>query len=143
MLRMVKTAAERDFDSAITLIREYLAPDRSGTPWSGRGNPYYETDFIRRRTKRCFLPYLRRREVSEALDISMDALRNWEMNGLLSVKRKANGYRIYTGEDLQRLKIIRALRCTNYSLEAILRMLGELSQDPEADIRKALDTPSG
>ena len=25
MIRMVKTAAERDFDSAITLIREYLA----------------------------------------------------------------------------------------------------------------------
>ncbi len=53
MIRMVKTAAERDFDSAITLIREYPS-DRSGTPWSGRGNPYYETDFIRHRTKRCF-----------------------------------------------------------------------------------------
>ena len=142
MIRMVKTAAERDFDSAITLIREYLAQidqERHGAEeairitrqiLSGAG----QSD--------AFLPSLRRREVSEALDISMDALRNWEMNGLLSVKRKANGYRIYTGEDLQRLKIIRALRCANYSLEAILRMLGELSQDPEADIRKALDTPS-
>lgn len=71
----------------------------------------------------------------------MDALRNWEMNGLLAVKRKENGYRIYTGEDIQRLKIIRALRCANYSLEAILRLLQQRSNDPPADIRTALNTP--
>lgn len=35
---------------------------------------------------------LKRKEVSKALDISMDTLRNWEMNGLLTVKRKENGY---------------------------------------------------
>ena len=31
---------------------------------------------------------LKRKDVSELLDISMDTLRNWEMNGLLTVKRK-------------------------------------------------------
>ena len=46
---------------------------------------------------------MRRREVSEYLDISMDTLRNWELNGLLRVKRKQNGYRVYTGEDIDRL----------------------------------------
>ena len=43
-----------------------------------------------------------RKEVSEYLGISMDALRNWEMNGLLTVKRKENGYRIYTDDDIKR-----------------------------------------
>ena len=62
-------------------------------------------------------------------------------NGLLSVKRKQNGYRIYTDEDIKRLKIIRSLRCANYSLEAILRMIQQLSQNPNVDIRKALNTP--
>lgn len=71
----------------------------------------------------------------------MDTLRNWEMNGLLSVKRKQNGYRIYTDEDIKRLKIIRSLRCANYSLEAILRMIQQSSQNPNVDIRKALNTP--
>ena len=33
----------------------------------------------------------------------MDSLRNWEMNGLLTVKRKQNGYRVYTNENIQRL----------------------------------------
>jgi DNA-binding transcriptional MerR regulator len=71
----------------------------------------------------------------------MDTLRNWEMNGLLAIKRKQNGYRVYTDEDIKRLKIIRSLRCAGYSLEAILRMLQQLSKNPGTDIRKALNTP--
>lgn len=70
-----------------------------------------------------------------------DTLRNWEMNGLLTVKRKNNGYRVYTDEDIQRLKIIRSLRCANYSLEAIRRLLQQLSKNPNIDIRVALNTP--
>ncbi|MFR6327682.1 MAG: MerR family transcriptional regulator [Eisenbergiella sp.] len=84
---------------------------------------------------------MKRREVSEYLDISMDTLRNWEMNGLLKVRRRQNGYRIYTGEDINRLKVIRSLRCANYSLEAILRMLTELSSDPRTNLEKALNIP--
>ena len=63
------------------------------------------------------------------------------MNGLLTVKRKENGFRVYTDEDIKRLKIIRSLRCAKYSLEAILRMLGQLSKNPDVDIRAALNTP--
>ena len=84
---------------------------------------------------------LTRKEASEALGISMDALRNWERNGLLTVKRKNNGYRVYTDEDIRRLKIIRSLRCANYSLEAILRLLRQLSQNPDTDVRATLNTP--
>ena len=83
----------------------------------------------------------KRKEVSDHLNISMDALRNWEMNGLLTVKRKQNGYRIYTEDDVRRLKIIRSLRCANYSLEAILRMLNQMSENPNVDIKRVLDTP--
>lgn len=63
------------------------------------------------------------------------------MNGLLAVKRKNNGYRVYTDGDIQRLKIIRSLRCANYSLEAILRLLQQLSKNPDTDIRIVLNTP--
>ncbi len=85
--------------------------------------------------------HMKRKDVSELLDISMDTLRNWEMNGLLTVKRKDNGYRVYTNEDIHRLKIIRSLRCANYSLEAILRLLQQLSQNPDTNIRDTLNTP--
>ncbi|WP_308531220.1 MerR family transcriptional regulator [uncultured Paenibacillus sp.] len=82
-----------------------------------------------------------RKETADALHISIDALRNWEMNGLLTIKRKQNGYRIYTEEDIRRLKIIRSLRMANYSLSAILRMLNAFSRSPEANLRQIIDTP--
>jgi DNA-binding transcriptional MerR regulator len=85
--------------------------------------------------------FLKRKEVSEHLDISMDTLRNWERNGLIQIKRKQNGYRAYTGADIERLKMIRTLRLANYSLEAILRMLNALGQDPQADMKQVLNTP--
>ncbi len=82
-----------------------------------------------------------RKEAADDLQVTIDTLRNWELNGLLRVKRRQNGYRVYTCEDIRRLKIIRALRCANYSLAAILRMLSALSCDPGADIRQVIDTP--
>lgn len=85
--------------------------------------------------------FFSRQEAADHLQISIDTLRNWELNGLLTVKRRRNGYRVYTSEDLRRLKIIRSLRCANYSLAAILRMLCALSGDPQADIRRVIDTP--
>lgn len=86
--------------------------------------------------------YLTRKEVADLLHVTMDTLRNWELNGLFTIKRSSNGYRIYGQEDLQRLKIIRSLRCANYSLSAILRMLLALSADPAVNIREAIDTPN-
>lgn len=82
-----------------------------------------------------------RKEAADFLHVTIDTLRNWELNGLFTIKRKKNGYRVYTGSDLQRLKIIRSLRCANYSLASILRMLSALSADPAADIREVIDTP--
>lgn len=86
--------------------------------------------------------YLKRKEASQLLEITMDTLRNWEMNGLLKVKRATNGYRVYTQSDINRLKIIRVLRCANYSLAAILRMLNKIDLDSHTDIQDALNTPN-
>lgn len=84
---------------------------------------------------------LTRKATAEALQVTIDTLRNWELNGLITVKRKQNRYRIYDNEDIQRLKIIRTLRCANYSLASILRMLGALSQNSAADLRATINTP--
>lgn len=84
---------------------------------------------------------LTRKETAKVLQITIDTLRNWELNGLITVKRHQNGYRIYSPSDLQRLKIIRSLRCANYSLSAILRMLQALSINPKLDLREVINTP--
>ena len=136
---MIKTSATKDFDTALSLTKEYLSQIRQE-----RANAEEAIKIVKQILSGATeenTHFLKQKEVSNYLDISMDTLRNWEMNGLLSVKRKQNGYRIYTDEDLKRLKIIRSLRCANYSLEAILRMIQQSSQNPNVDIRKALNTP--
>ena len=77
----------------------------------------------------------------DILGVTIDTLRNWELNGLFTIKRTENRYRVYTEEDMLRLKIIRSLRCANYSLSAILRMLQALSDDPQTNIQIAINTP--
>ncbi|MBT9775415.1 MerR family transcriptional regulator [Clostridium sp. MCC353] len=82
-----------------------------------------------------------RKEAADLLHVTIDTLRNWELNGLFTAKRQKNGYRIYTEDDMQRLKIIRSLRCANYSLASILRMLKAVSADPDTNIREIINTP--
>lgn len=136
---MIKTCAKCDFDGAIRQTEEYLVQlekERASAEEAIR----IAQDMLHgeiQENQQC----MKRKEVSGYLDISVDALRNWEMNGLLTIKRKQNGYRIYTDADIRQLKIIRVLRCANYSLEAIRRMMQQLSENPNADIRELLDTP--
>ena len=138
-ITIVRVLAKQDFDGVIELTKQYIksikkeidnaneAVDIAGKLINGLN---YKKDFN-----------LKRKEVSDLLGISMDTLRNWEMNGLVNIKRKQNGYRVYTYEDIQRLKIIRSLKCGNYSLSAILRMLNKLSDHNEADINEVLNSP--
>lgn len=82
---------------------------------------------------------LKRKEAALELGISIDVLRNWEANGLLSVKRAENGYRMYATEDMDRLRIVRALRCANYSIASILRLMRALDEGGRTDVRGLLD----
>ncbi len=135
----VKAAARCEFDNAIKLTLEYIEQIKKE-----RINAEEAIDIVREilfgAIKENEL-FMKRKEVSQYLNITMDALRNWEMNGLLKVKRMHNGYRVYSEDDIRRLKIIRSLRCANYSLEAILRMLNQLSKNPDTNIKKALNVP--
>jgi len=45
------------------------------------------------------------------------------------------------GQEIQKLRIIRSLKCANYSLSAILRMMNALSDNRCVDIHKVLNTP--
>lgn len=138
-LNIIKASASGNFDEAIMLTDEYVEQLRQE-----KDNAEEAIDIVKNLLSvddKSHEILLTRKEVSNYLNISMDTLRNWELNGLLTVKRRSNGYRVYTYEDLRRLKIIRALRCANYSLSAILRMLNVVSYNPEIDIRDIIDMP--
>ena len=87
------------------------------------------------------LLWLTRQQMAQKLDISVETLRNWERNGLLTVKHWEQGRRMYDGHDWNRLRLIRTLRLANYSLTAILRLLQEPSPS-SVGFRQIVNTPA-
>lgn len=82
-------------------------------------------------------------QAARLLDVSIDKLRDWERNGLLTVPRhRHNRYRQYYVPQLARLRVIRLLRQAGYSTMAILRMLNRLDRGAVSDLRYALNTPT-
>lgn len=82
------------------------------------------------------------KDVAALLDVSADALRNWERNGLIEVPRDPhNGYRRYGAPEIGRLRVIRMLGRAGYGQMAILRMLLALDKGHTTALREALDAP--
>ena len=139
IVAVVKLSAAYRFDEAIELAEEYIRIAQQ------------ETENARDAVKLCEILFCQpmpegivytRAQAAKLLDLTIDTIRHWEMNGLLTVKRRQNGYRVYDSNDINRLKIIRALRCANYSLSAILRMLNQYDNGmDENHILEILNTP--
>lgn len=140
IIHIIKLSAECEFQKAMVATRDYIRRVQVERENAEEALVITKSLLCGIHGETETLPHTRK-QAAEYLSVTMDTLRNWELNGLFSVKRRQNGYRVYTGEDLQMLKIIRSLRCANYSLAAILRMLGAASKNSEIDIRKVLDTP--
>lgn len=82
-------------------------------------------------------------QVARLLGVSIDVLRNWDRNGLITVPRHAdNQYRSYGPAEISRLRVIRMLSRAGYSQMAILRMLIQLDRGITTNLRHSLDTPA-
>lgn len=139
IVNVVKLSALYRFEEAIESVYEYIRTAEQ------------EIENAKEAAKICEILYqppktedvlYKRAQAAKELGLTIDTIRNWEMNGLLTVKRKLNGYRVYDSNDINRLKIIRSLRCANYSLSAILRMLKKYDNGMKKnDILNILNTP--
>ncbi|MBI5548900.1 MAG: MerR family transcriptional regulator [Deltaproteobacteria bacterium] len=85
---------------------------------------------------------LHRREAARRLDVTVDALRSWERNGLVRVAKDSLGYCLYRAEALHRGAIVRSLRTAGYSITAILRMFREYERGNLRGLKRALDVPA-
>lgn len=135
-IEIITTSAKMDYDKSLMLVKDYI--NQLDMEINNAEEAITITKKLLNQDYELNGKVLKRKEVSALLHISIDTLRNWEMNGLIKIKRKENGYRIYNDEDIRKLKIIRTLRCANYSLSSILRMLNELSVDPDVDIKEVI-----
>lgn len=66
-------------------------------------------------------------EICDLYDIGPDSMRYYERMGLINPKRRQNGYRIYTLEEISRLNIIKDLRKLGFSVRQIKEYLEERS----------------
>lgn len=68
-------------------------------------------------------------DVAKILDVSPSTVRMWENVGLILPERTIGGRRVYTPEQVERLKCVHRLREENkLNLEAILQMLGTVTE---------------
>lgn len=140
IVNAVKLSALYRFDEAIELTREYIriAEQEAENAKEAAGI----CEILYQQRPEAYDAVYNRAQAAKKLGLTIDTIRNWEMNGLLTVKRKQNGYRVYDSNDINRLKIIRSLRCANYSLSAILRMLKKYDNGMDKNnILNILNTP--
>lgn len=86
--------------------------------------------------------WLTPREAAQAVCASPGQIRNWERNHLIDTPRDpVSGYRIYSPQEIGRLRVIRSLLLAGYSMAAILRMTTALDRGKKTGLRKLLNTP--
>ena len=82
------------------------------------------------------------KQVAKMLGVVSATIRNWEKSGLITVRRSASNYRIFTLDDIELLKKIREYsvdkhmaRIANVSLEALGKEIfsASLADDKPAD----------
>ena len=138
-VEIVKLCAELNLDKSLEAADEYVCMiDRE------IANAKAAIAAVEKRMKNAFATeniVLKRREAANLLNITSETLRTWERCGLLKVHRRENGYRVYHVADMERLNMIRTLRCANYSLSAILRLLNGLDRNEVSSIETVLNSP--
>lgn len=139
VINIIKISAKGEYDKALELAKEHLESIRKEEINAEEAINIVENNILKEHLKNT--KTYTRKEIADYLELTIDTLRNWELNGLLRIKRKENGYRIYNEEDIKKIKIIRALRCCNFSLSSILRLLQDLEKDINVDIKCTINTP--
>lgn len=139
LIDIIKISAQGKYDKALLLSKKHLKKIELEENNAEEAIDIVKKNILKKQTTNS--KTYTRKQLSDYLGLSIDTLRNWELNGLLKIKRKENGYRIYNEEDIKKIKIIRALRCNNFSLSSILRLLKELEKNTNIDIKRVIDTP--
>ncbi len=139
MICIIKHVGKKEFDMALALIDEYglqIHQERNNAKEAIKNvNSILNGELCD------FDILLTRNEAAKHVGVTIDSLRSWEVNGLFNVKRKSNGYRVYSCDDIRKIQIINTLRKANYSLASILRMFNSLSLDSNLNIENALNNP--
>lgn len=141
LIELVKSTARGDLGMAMELAYQYLARVRME-----RTSAEAALEFLERwaagHQMDSSSQNMHIRQAARHLNITVDMLRNWERNGLIAIPRDPeNGYRLYGPAEFGRLRVIRILVQSGYSLMAILRMLARFDKGERTNLRESLNLP--
>ena len=142
LIELVKNAARDDFGTALELAYQYLAQVRVARTYAEVAVEFAERwaagHLMDRSPQKMSIS-----QAAQHLNVTVDMLRNWERNGLIKVPRDpSNQYRLYGAPEFERIRVIRSLVQSGYSLMAILRMFQQVDAGQTGNVRAALELPS-
>lgn len=123
-IELVRLCAEGEYDVSLCAAAEYRAMIASEIMHARAALDETPLDAPLQAT------YKTRAAAATALGVTTETVRTWERNGLLTIHARKDAY---TPADMARLNLIRTLRCANYSLSAILRLLTSRDTDRTAE----------
>lgn len=141
LVQLVKSAANDDLGMAMELAYLYLAHVRVERTFAEAA-----VEFLERWAAGHLMDSSRQKmhiqQAAQHLNVTVDMLRNWERSGLISVPRDPeNGYRLYGSTEFGRLRVIRTLVRSGYSLMAVLQMMRQFDAGKTENLRDALNLP--
>ena len=89
-VQIIQTVALRDYEKALTLTNDYIKNIDKETEFSKAAIVIVES-ILHNRPMKAGTTLYTRQQAADELNTTIDTLRNWELNGLLTVKRKENG----------------------------------------------------
>ncbi|GCE28865.1 MerR family transcriptional regulator [Dictyobacter alpinus] len=141
LIMLVKNAANGDLGMAMEFAYQYLAQVRVERTYAESALEFLER-WAAGRTMDASPHPMHIRQAALHLNVSVHMLRNWERNGLLTIPRDpTNGYRLYGGTEFGRLRVIRMLVKSGFSLMAVLRMLNQFDSGNTESLRESLTVP--
>jgi DNA-binding transcriptional MerR regulator len=139
--QLLRNAASGNFGTAMELAFQYLAlirMERTSTEAAIEFLEYWAAGNL----IDAFEDTVTIGKAAKRLNVSVDMLRNWERNGLITVPREAgSSYRLYGTREFGRIRVIRSLLQAGYSLMAILRMLQAYDAGQSENLGEKLELP--
>lgn len=139
--QLLRNAAFGNFGTAIELAYQYLAlirMERTSTEAAIEFLEYWAVGNL----IDAFEDTVTIGKAAKRLNVSVNMLRNWERNGLITVPRETrSGYRLYGMREFGRIRVIRSLLQASYNLMAILRMLQAYDAGQSEKLGEKLELP--
>jgi DNA-binding transcriptional MerR regulator len=127
LVQLVQSAAQQDFGTTLEMAYDYLIKIRTAYAEAETAVQFLE-HWVSGRLLDISSQKMTVSQAAEYLDLTVDMLRNWERNGLIVIPRQpSNQYRLYGAAEFARLRVIRRLVQSGFSLMAISRMLSKLT----------------